>query len=278
MERVTYWEAIKANRSHASKLLSNGTKGDELFEKMATLSIDHRLKDRSHRCLKCWYCSLRCVCDKMPNKISSNDLPNVSILLLMHHKEYLNAGNSAKSLLALLPKKCINLYVYGREGDFNECLNEMLVDREHTMILWPGKESLTIDDFINSLPATSGWRTTNDEDSDSYNNQKKLLIVALDGTYTNAKNMAKSIKRRLSDLSPACVALHPTSVSRFHRAKKSYSAAIQDSIHKNTLLDKRALRVSTAEACALLLKELGASTDVEEKIMQALLINNIKKS
>lgn len=62
----------------------------------------------------------------MPKNIDRDDLPNVKILLLLHHKEYLNAGNSAKSLIALLPEENIELYVYGKEGDFDRCIDEMM--------------------------------------------------------------------------------------------------------------------------------------------------------
>ena len=102
----SYWEAIVSNRDKANSLLSDGTIGQNLFEKMATLNINYRInEERHHRCPRCWYCSTRCVCDSMPDRIDKDELSttNVKILLLMHHKEYLNAGNSAKSLIALLP-------------------------------------------------------------------------------------------------------------------------------------------------------------------------------
>ena len=121
----SYWEAIVSNRDTANSLLSDGTTGQNLFEKMATLNINYRInEERHHRCSRCWYCSTRCVCDSMPDRISKDELSttNVKILLLMHHKEYLNAGNSAKSLIALLPTEYLTQYVYGREGDFDRCI------------------------------------------------------------------------------------------------------------------------------------------------------------
>ena len=77
---------------------------------------------------------------------------------------------------------------------------------------------------------------------------------------------------------PACIALHPKSVYQFHRAKKNYGNAIQDNLKANDRLDERALRVSTAEACALLLMELGAKEIVQEKITKALLVNNCNRT
>eukprot|EP00984_Skeletonema_dohrnii_P020098 scaffold9709_cov126-Skeletonema_dohrnii-CCMP3373.AAC.9 len=293
----SYWEAIVSNRSHAKSLQSDGTtSGHNLFEKMATLNINYRInEERHHRCPVCWYCTVRCVCDLMPKNIDRDDLPNVKILLLLHHKEYLNAGNSAKSLIALLPEENIELYVYGKEGDFDRCIDEMMIDQgRHTAILWPGENAVSVEEFISSsfLPATqsnipkmtkSGGsdNTTVENNYQADTEQTHILrIVALDGTYKNAKNMHKTIRRRLDDedrMMPSCIALHPKSVSQFHRAKTNYGTAIQDNLKANERLDERALRVSTAEACALLLTELGAKECVQEKIIKALLVNNCNR-
>jgi len=294
----SYWEAIVSNRNHAKALRSDGdTSGHNLFEKMATLNINYRInEERHHRCPDCWYCNARCVCDLMPPKINPQDLPNVKILLLLHHKEYLNAGNSAKSLIALLPKENIELYVYGKEGDFDRCIDEMMIDRgRQTAILWPGENAITVEEFRrrSSLQTQStnpdkinSVGSDNATDGNNYEvgkeQKQSLRIIALDGTYKNAKNMHKTIRRRLDEedhniMMPACIALHPKSVSQFHRAKKNYGAAIQDNLKTNGRLNEKALRVSTAEACALLLTELGAKESVQEKIIQALLVNNCNR-
>ncbi len=231
----------------------------------------------------------------MPTKIDREDLPNVKILLLLHHKEYLNAGNSAKSLIALLPKESIELYVFGKEGDFDRCIDEMMIDRgRQTAILWPGENAITVEEFVRSSSLqtqSTNTETINSVVSDNTavgsnyyeagkEEQQILRIVALDGTYKNAKNMHKTIRRRLDEedhTMPACIALHPKSVSQFHRAKKNYGAAIHDNLKTNERLNEKALRVSTAEACALLLTELGAKESVQEKIIQALLVNNCNR-
>ena len=229
----------------------------------------------------------------MPQNIDRDDLPNVKILLLLHHKEYLNAGNSAKSLIALLPEENIELYVYGKEGDFDRCIDEMMIDQgRHTAILWPGENAVSVEEFISSscLPTqsniskmTKSGGSDNGAVENNYQADKEqtiLRIVALDGTYKNAKNMHKTIRRRLHEedhMMPSCIALHPKSVSQFHRAKKNYGTAIKDNLKVNERLDERALRVSTAEACALLLTELGAKECVQEKIIKALLVNNCNR-
>eukprot|EP00956_Cyclotella_meneghiniana_P001587 scaffold1793_cov19-Cyclotella_meneghiniana.AAC.2 len=171
----------------------------------------------------------------------------------------------------------------------------MMIDRgRQTAILWPGENAITVEEFIRSgslqtqsinqdsmINSVGSDNATVGNKYEEGKDQKQILrIVALDGTYKNAKNMHKTIRRRLDEedhMMPACIALHPKSVSQFHRAKKNYGAAIQDSLKENEKLNEKAMRVSTAEACALLLTELGAKESVQEKIIQALLVNNCNR-
>jgi hypothetical protein len=186
--------------------------------------------------------------------------------------------------------------VYGREGDFDRCIDEMMINHgRHTAILWPGESAISVEEFISSTKSSDQTMMESERNDDGVNVDKKkqdteegedkegtsnaiIRIVALDGTYKNAKNMYKTIRQRLGGKGtqkdmPSCIALHPKSVSKFHRAKKNYGTAIRD----NNKLDERALRVSTAEACALLLTELGAAESVQEKIIKALLVNNCNR-
>ena len=140
----------------------------------------------------------------MPDCIDKDELlaTNVKILLLMHHKEYLNAGNSAKSLIALLPTEYLTLYVYGREGDFDRCIDEMMIDRgRHTAILWPGESAISVEEFISSTKFFDEKMMESERNDGSENIDKKkqdieggddddeeetddaiIRIVALDGT------------------------------------------------------------------------------------------------
>ena len=267
-------------RSRRTSFVEEGVEGFALFEKMATLNLNYRVEEqRTNRCSSCWYDrEIRCICDRMPGPLGLDLIPNVKFLLLLHHKEYLNAGNSAKVLLSLLPKERIQLYVYGREGDFERLIEEMLVDQEHTLILWPGRESETIEEYISKLSPSSGWATEKNDKSKVYKRDAQLLrVVVLDGTYNNAKNMHKTIRKRLKDKAPTNVALHPDEVSKFHRAQKAYGASIAENLKKNKSLDEKAVRISTAEACGLLLSELGCRKEVQNTILDAVILNNVDR-
>jgi DTW domain-containing protein YfiP len=268
-----YFAAVEKMREHRSSFVESGVDGFELFEKMASLNLRYRIEDqRTNRCPSCWYDKeVRCICDRMPPRMERNLMPNVKFLLLLHHKEYLNAGNSAKVLLSLLPKEQIELYVYGREGDFDRLIEEILMDRDHTLTLWPGGDSQTIEEFLSELPSDSGW-------ADQRNGETELKIVVLDGTYTNARNMHKTLRKRLKEKAPKNVALHPTEVSKFHRAQKTYGASIAENLKHNQNLDEKAMRISTAEACALLLRELGCQEEVQKTMLEAVLLNNVDRA
>jgi len=64
------------------------------------------------------------------------------------------------------------------------------------------------------------------------------------------------------------VALNPKSGSVILRAQKNYGKGHQN--HEQSLFQ----RVSTAEACGLLLTELGVDPSVQERIVQEVFINN----
>jgi hypothetical protein len=69
--------------------------------------------------------------------------------------------------------------------------------------------------------------------------------VVLDGVYNHASLMLRTLSRRCSAC-PTQVALTPTTVSRYHRAQKSYG-------HASSGLG----RICSVEAVALLMDELG---------------------
>jgi hypothetical protein len=83
----------------------------------------------------------------------------VRVLVLMHHKEYLSAGDDAKLLLAMMPQQS-ELFVFGRAGDVQRLEAEMAVDPAHTLLLWPGEHSSSVDEYRAALPPGSPWRTS----------------------------------------------------------------------------------------------------------------------
>jgi hypothetical protein len=73
--------------------------------------------------------------------LSSHEKKHLSITPLMHYKKYLSAGDDAKLLLAMLPPNNVQLYIFGRSGDWEAFVKESTLDQVHTLTLWPGEEN-----------------------------------------------------------------------------------------------------------------------------------------
>jgi DTW domain-containing protein YfiP len=170
----------------------------------------------------------------------------------MHHKEHFSAGDDAKLLLAMLPQANAELFVFGREGDWARFSAETSVDPVHTLTLWPGEEALTVAEFVAQLPATEapGWQSAPYADPPVC--LPVLRVVVLDGTYTQARNMFKAMKKNLPH-NPPFIALHPSTLSVYHRAQKKYAAASGQTVQaEESDLDPEALRICTVEVRVLL--------------------------
>ena len=262
-------EALQARRAAKEKFQKEkGLKGVELFEKMATLYVEEKVKACENRCRRCWHdAQSGCICRLIPCAPRDSATLPVKALVLMHYKEYLGAGNSGKLLPAILPPHSrggAELFVFGREGDWDKFAAECSVDQAHTIVLWPGKGAMPIGDYLSQLPTTSEWKRQMqkkqaqfgareihdqklDRDShdyqDSHDSQVQarsesagdqaaqdqaglptLRVVILDGVYSQARNMFKAL-RRLPGGVPPHISLNPPSESVFRRAQKTYAKA-----------------------------------------------------
>lgn len=330
-------ERLRNLRSRKRELVESGVTGWELMEAMTTLTLSLKEEEKlrrprgGHICSRCWHDreKRRCICSKITrllegtnraepsgHQCSTSEEFNVKLLILMHSKEYLNPGNSARLLRLILPEdssdgvRLLEYYIFGKEGDVDRLLGEVMEDPESAMILWPGGDSLSVADFLEKWrerirQQTPSHRTVLDRDAGEGATAALPLIrsVVLDGTYTQARNMYGSLRKRsllayADRRLPAPVQLRPTSESVFRRAQKNYGRAHQQNQQLGT--EKKghdeeddcndecdvgegsegapARRISTAEACGLLLSELGGGGHrkdaLQETIAKAILINN----
>ena len=298
-------EGLLPRRDDDDARLREEHEGAELFERVATRSIRTKEAARSNRCGRCWHDrTLRCICHLIPTLSSSFDdvslsLSSVRFLILMHYKEYLSAGDDAKLLLAMLPPRNAKLFVFGRGGDWQALEEELASDPTHTLTLWPGDGATTIERFLAELPDDSRWKrlggrtaaaaaAATDDDISKTGNESAtgdvggdrppmLRVVVLDGVYSHARTMFKTMRQRLPSF-PKFVALHPDTVSVYHRARKSYAAASAATVARSD--DPEAARICTVEACALLLRELAgggssaAADAVARELVRAVRLNN----
>ena len=272
-------------RARRAALEADGCTEDEVLEGMVDGAIRRKEESKRNLCSRCWHDQAqRCICHHLGHLQTA--LP-AKVLVLMHHKEYLKAGDDAKLLLAMLPADRTELYVFGRRGDLARLQAELRVDPAHTLILWPGNDALTVEEFVERLPRTSPWRSSRSStdaaaaagpgagaagaaDAARRPELPVLRVVVIDGAYGHARTMFRHLKRR-KVLAPH-VALHPKTLSLYHRAQKSYAAKSAVGVLQGS--DPDALRISTVEAVALLLEELGEPPRTTAAIVQALLVNN----
>ena len=261
---------------------SNGLTGTALFEAVASDSLHRKCDGNPNRCPRCWHDRrTSCICSQLEPLTLT--LP-VKILVLMHYREFLSAGDDAKLLLALLPPDQVKNYVFGQRNALEQLREELAVNPENTLILWPGKGACTVEEWraLRAAPgaAESGSRAeeANDDACASVSTRRLVRVVVLDGVYTHARLMFRTLTAALAadGVRIAHVALHPHSLSLYHRAQKRYSTASSSMISASvsTIDDPLALRICTLEAVALLLEEFGEPPRTSEVLLRALVANN----
>lgn len=281
------WDAA---RSDLERHKASGLTGTALFEAVASDSLRRKLDGNGHRCQRCWHARSACICTELPPL--STTLP-VKILVLMHYREYYSAGDDAKLLLAMMPSACCENFIFGRQHDFERLRQELAVDPVHTLILWPGRGASTVKAWRASRPTTDGWgvaasaASSNAAGSDQpptrgVSHRPLLRVVVLDGVYAHARLMFKTLATALEAEQQAArqaadrilhVALHPKTLSLYHRAQGGYAEASATTVRSGGS-DPLALRICTLEAVALLLEELGEPKATTEVLLRALLANN----
>ncbi len=272
---------MEESEQKLSKTLKDqGFEGVELFEKIATRTVELKENSRTNRCRRCWHDKIsRCICSHIPplNQVKLS----IKAIILMHYKEYLSAGNDAKLLKALLPDVQSELFIFGKVGEWEKFEAECSVDPSHTILLWPAEDALSVDDFVTKLPHGSPWRECrqpNMENESMQNNitsdKSTLRVVVLDGVYSQARAMFRAIKRRFpASIVPPYIALHPDTLSVYHRAQKSYSQSSAKTVEKSS--DPKALHICTVEAFALLMKEFGEWDETTRALIRAVEVNNL---
>lgn len=292
-------------RSFSNSIKEQGYEGVDLFEKIATRTVEIKETQRTNRCRRCWHDRVtRCICSFIPPLAKESVKLPIKVIVLMHYKEYFSAGNDAKLMLALLPgeRQRSQLFVFGRKGDWEKFQTECSLDPDHTLLLWPAENSLTVDGFILKLPEDSPWRqqvgrtrqddgadvgadvdanckkksSETESDPDHTNDLPTLRVIVLDGVYSQARSMFKTIKRRFAvDCVPVPphIALHPKTLSVYHRAQKNYAQSSAVTVRNSS--DPDALHICSVEAFALLMKELGELEHTTNSLVKAVEINNL---
>jgi len=212
------------------------------------------------RCARCWFPTdssgtSYCVCARMPPLAFAT---KTRFLVYMHPRDWYNAGDDAKILLNAAPD-ATELFVFGRPGD-DARLRGALEAAEAAVLLFPDEAALTVEEF------RERWRGRSDVVTPAVDGQiaaaatraapdPALAIVVIDGTWNNVKQVMKHFNREVGPQTPH-VRLQPTALSVYARTQT------------------RADGVSSLEAIALLLRELGEAEETCAELVRYLEINN----
>jgi len=186
----------------------------------------------------------------------------------MHHIELFNAGDDAKLLMCAAEDRT-EFYIFGREGDEDRMVKEVFENGglERTLLLFPSEKAETVEGVRSSY--LEKWcHLSRDvpvvEDAMSKKstlNDKPLQIMLVDGTWRQAKVMAKDLDRIVKAHLSSC----PT---------VTHVKLLPDTISVYARTQSQADRICTIEALALFLKECGEVDEVTSALIEYVKINN----
>ena len=224
---------------------------------------ERRQKERSTsytprpQCTNCKRPTSICLCDTLPkHPIQTKH----KVLVLQHPTEFRTKKTiSTVPLLPLVLEYC--KVVVGYEFDEGildlEWVKEVVERGEKPLLLFPGPDSVDLRDFLDTEDNNNNQKIDrgleNDEHSETKKQSSKLLIL-LDGTWTQAKRMAR--------VSPALLSLCQ---------KVQFSTTQQQSIYNAIRKEPKEHYLSTLECVVLALEQLEPdSKDVSKHLTHAL--------
>ncbi|KAF4651523.1 hypothetical protein FOL47_000328 [Perkinsus chesapeaki] len=199
------------------------------------LMIEH-----SHRCTSCAMKKNLCVCDELRSLRPSEqqrEMLDFDVAVYMHAKERYRASNTGKVLEKLYDAK---IYLDSVDEDMQALQEDIDAHRNRCCVLFPSEDSRTVEELRSEGVITRPCQSDCEEG-------QRLLIILVDGTWKQAKRLQKRVDRSVPR-----VRLMPTTLSRFMCRTQS-----------------RADRVCTVEAAALLMSELGYTTE-EYRLLEGL--------
>eukprot|EP00930_Biecheleria_cincta_P036735 TRINITY_DN25177_c0_g1_i1.p1 TRINITY_DN25177_c0_g1~~TRINITY_DN25177_c0_g1_i1.p1 ORF type:complete len:313 (-),score=71.06 TRINITY_DN25177_c0_g1_i1:32-970(-) len=205
---------------------------------------------KTTRCSRCWFpidCgggTSYCVCARMP---ALSLKTRTRFMVYMHPRDWYNAGDDAKILLSAAPDAS-EIFVYGRPGD-DEKLKRSLASCSSALLLFPDASAISVDEFLQQRDHSGLPETEAKEE------EPETGIVVIDGTWNNVKQMQKHFSKEVAPHVPH-VKLEPKSLSVYARTQTRKDG------------------ISSVEAVALLLRELGDAPEVCDELVRYITVNN----
>jgi DTW domain-containing protein len=210
---------------------------------------------RRGRCMECWMMPEFCLCGKFTPAVIPHKL-----VVYYHFKEVYRSSNTGKVMLNTLND--VEYYIRGvNDSDWLKQLEE--TKPSNVLVLFPLKNhSITVSEYLEQLAlkratgsTPSSFSAPSEGDDKANKPVEPLTIIMLDGTWSNARLLAKGVPEFIPR-----VRVTPTERSLFR-------------LRTQTQAD----RICTLEAFALLLQELQDLRPCEQETKAAeVLISNLK--
>eukprot|EP01060_Flectonema_neradi_P000964 TRINITY_DN10571_c0_g1_i1.p1 TRINITY_DN10571_c0_g1~~TRINITY_DN10571_c0_g1_i1.p1 ORF type:complete len:457 (+),score=80.67 TRINITY_DN10571_c0_g1_i1:177-1373(+) len=206
----------------------------ESSRRRVLFTLKASLKDG--RCPYCWVLKEVCFCSKLP-EIQTG----INMAVLYHPQEFLRASSTGKVVSKVLGAEFL---IYGIH---NNRLHE-IINNKNTYVLFPDDDAQTASQIIESQPDHK-----QPSSSDQVPGSKRdITVLVIDGTWGQARMLFSLIKRLKNDIKAVRIS---TDIAEDH---ESMFSTLRKQSEKG--------RVSTLEACMLLVREFGISetcTDIE---------------
>ena len=195
------------------------------------------------RCPFCWVLREACYCADLP------ELPTtLNFAMLYHPGEFFRASSTGKMVPQILGGEFLMYGFPGHRGRIDEILQS-----PNTYVLFPDENAVTLADITSGTEA-AGHSTESAMTPPPPRSAKDITILVLDGTWGQARALFSMISKKSPGLKKLrldmkCAEAH---TSLFSALRKQSEAG----------------RVSTFEACMLLVEEAGYDTKEMEGVMK----------
>ena len=203
------------------------------------------------RCEVCFMSKSLCVCKRVREiwaKVPSR--PKCRIAIFYHYKEWGRASNTGKLLQIGLGSEFVDSFIYGNP-EHEASLSALLTSRP-SAILFPGPNSVPISSILESLNSDSDADTATATTAATPTSGPAVLCV-LDATWTQAPTLSNALPAAVPRVALDQAVSRP---SEFLNRKQSTPT-----------------RISTVEAAALALEQLGEPKAVVDAIHASLRVS-----
>jgi len=235
LHQVNSGRILTVGRKVYMSVMSNGA--ESMVAKTSRLAVERRVDSlrAKNRCERCWMSNVLCVCQPVSSLWKDVQRPRTRIALFFHYKEFGRASNTGKLMQIGMDAPS---FVLGNPND-EKALNELLASCP-SAVLFPSASSVSLETWkSDNIPLASA----------DFANNPPLLCV-LDGTWTQAASMNRAISPLIPRVKLDALISKP---SEFLSRKQNSET-----------------RISTIEAAALALAELGEDKEIVECLTNSL--------